>query len=578
MRALLAVSVVLFGLRLWAAAHVGFGDSEALYASWAIHPQPAYLDHPGLIGLVARAIGEGAAPTPARAHVITTLIATLVPWLMVAVARAAGAEKRHAATAGLVLAIVPEIAVGLFALTPDLLLAPLWLGALGLAIVGLAPRVDGGDDGGPPASDRLGPNLRTAGALLGAGLLAGIAASAKVSGLLLVAALAVSYVQIARSGGDARAASVARSLWPWAGVAAGAIVLVPFVYYEGHLGWPMLRHRFVDTQHGAGIAVQNLGALLGGQLVYLSPIVAWLAVVTARDLVRRRNDDVVSRVLFWSFALPIVPLVLLCVWSPVAEPHWLAPPLLALPIHGARRAREAGAILAQRLVRAAIAMGAAFTALAYAWVLVPASAKLIPADVDPKADIASELYGWPQALESVREQMALAATPVDPEGREVVVVGPHWTICAQLHAALPGIHVGCATNIPDDFDRWLPRETWRRADNVLFVTDNRFPGDGADQLPLLVRVSQSRVRILRGGRTARVFDLYLYSRRQGADLAPRPSSAALHASAPAHHGDTEAHAARMLLATDPGHDSHPYPSRDLDLAARGFRLWERGQR
>lgn len=577
MRALVAVSVVLFGLRLWAATHVGFGDSEALYASWAIHPQPAYLDHPGLIGLFARTIGEGAAPTPARAHVVTALLATLIPWLVVAVARAAGAKERRAVAAGLVFAVVPEIAVGLFALTPDLLLAPLWLGALGLAIVGLAPRADEGEHGGAPTSDRLGPNLRTAGALLGAGLLAGVAASAKVSGLLLIAALAVAYVQIARSGEDARAARTARSLWPWAGLAAGAIVLVPFVYYEEHLGWPMLRHRFVDTQHGAGLAAQNLGALLGGQLVYLSPIVLWLALLTARDLVRRRSDDVVARVLFWSFALPIVPLALLCVWSPVAEPHWLAPPLLALPIHAARRASEAGALLGRRIVRAATAMAAVFTTATYAWVLIPGSTKLLPADMDPKLDIASELYGWPQAIESVRQQMALAATPVDPEGREVVVVGPHWTICAQLHAALPGIHVGCATSIPDDFDRWLPRETWRRADDVLFVTDNRFPGDGADQLPLLVRVSQSRVRVLRGGRTARAFDLYLYSRRQGADLAPRPSPAAPHASASSHHGDTGAPIARTLLATDPEHDAHPYSSRHLDLAARGLRMWEREQ-
>jgi hypothetical protein len=112
--------------------------------------------------------------------------------------------------------------------------------------------------------------------------------------------------------------------------------------------------------------------------------------------------------------------------------------------------------------------------------------------------------------------MALASTPFDLEGREVVIVGPHWTVCAQLHAALPGVRVGCTTPIPDDFDRWLPRETWRRADNVLFVTDNRFHGDGAEQLPAHVRVSQSRVRVLRGGRTSRVFDLYLYSRRQTA--------------------------------------------------------------
>ncbi len=509
MLALAALSVVLLAVRLSAAARVGFGDSEALYASWAIHPQPAYLDHPGLVGLVARAIGEGGVPTPGRTHLFTTLVATSVPWLVLLVSRSAGASLRASAIAGLVVAVVPEIAVGLFALTPDLLLAPLWLGAIGLAIVGLSERDD-------PT-----PTTAATGALLGAGLFAGTAAAAKVSGLLLLLALACAYVDVARSakeGTSARAA--ARSVWPWAGLLAGGVVLVPLAAYEAHLDWPMLRHRFVETQTGAGLAARNVGALLGGQLVYLSPVVAIVAAGVAVDLIRRRNDDTASRVLFWSFALPIVPLTLLCLWSPVAEPHWLAPALLTLPIHAARRAGEAVTLVSRRLVQVAVGVAATFTALAHAWVLVPASARLVPDGVDTKADIANELYGWPQATESIREQMTLAATPSDPEGREVVVVGPHWTVCAQLHAALPGVRVGCATPIPDDFDRWLPREAWRRADNVLFVTDNRFPGDGGEQLPALSRVAQSRVRVLRGGRVARTFELYLYSRRQRAEFTP----------------------------------------------------------
>ena len=156
-----------------------------------------------------------------------------------------------------------------------------------------------------------------------------------------------------------------------------------------------------------------------------------------------------------------------------------------------------------------------FTATAHAWVLVPAMNALFPSD-PVRFDIASELYGWPTVIEAVKEQMVTTATPYDPEGREVVVVGPHWTICAQLHAGLPGIHVGCATPIPDDFDRWSARDDWRRADHVLFVTDARFPGDGAEQLPAHVPTSHRRVRVLRGGRTARIFDLYLYAHRQSA--------------------------------------------------------------
>jgi hypothetical protein len=281
----------------------------------------------------------------------------------------------------------------------------------------------------------------------------------------------------------------------------------------------MLRHRFVDTQAGAGVAARNVGALLGGQLLYLSPLLAVLAAVIARDLVRQRARDPLARLLFVAFAVPFVPLVALCLWSPVAEPHWLAPALLALPIHAARRLPEA-ALASRRALVAALLVAGTLTAGAHAWVLVPSSASLLPKGADAKLDLASELYGWPMAIQAVKDQLASGATPFDPLGRDAVVVGPHWTVCAQLHAALPGVRVGCATAVRDDFDGWLPRAAWRRAERVLFVTDNRFPGDGAKELPELVRTAQSRVRVLRGGRTARVFEVFIYDRRAQGMLPP----------------------------------------------------------
>lgn len=509
MLTLATITIVMFVVRLYAASVVGFGDSEALYATWAAHPQPAFLDHPGMIGVVARAIGEGAVPGPLRTHAITSIVATLVPWLIFGTARVFGSTRGGAALAAIVVAVIPETAVGLFALTPDLLLAPAWIGALALAAIGLR---------GPAGSNR------SAAAFVSAGLLAGIACSAKVSGLLLVAALVTGYASVARGsakeqGDEApaawkRARAAVRTLWPWAGVLAGLVTLVPIVLYEAKTGWPMLRHRFVDTQAGAGPAVvlRNVGALLGGQLLYLSPVLALFAVLVARDLHRRRWHDPLTRLLHLSFVIPIVPLLVLCVWSPVAEPHWLAPALLALPIHAARRLGEA-AVASRRGFLIATSVGAGLTIAAHVWVLVPSAARILPADADPKVDIANELYGWPMVVQAIKEQMASAGTPFDPEGREVVVVGPHWTVCAQLHAALPGVRVGCATPVPDDFDAWFPRDQWRRAEHVLFVTDNRYPGDGADQLPALVRSGQSRVRILRGGRTARIFELFMYDRR-----------------------------------------------------------------
>jgi hypothetical protein len=158
-------------------------------------------------------------------------------------------------------------------------------------------------------------------------------------------------------------------------------------------------------------------------------------------------------------------------------------------------------------------VAATWTALAHAYVLVPESVRLAPDGVDMRADIASELYGWPEVLGAAARFAGEAASPFDPEGREVVFVGPHWTICGQLQAGLRDRRVGCATPVPDDFDGWLPRPQWRTADHVLFVSDARFPVDPSRELPSHVLTDRRVVTIRRGGRVTRTFTLSLFARR-----------------------------------------------------------------
>ena len=105
-------SIALLAVRLYASGHIGFGDSEALYACYALHPQPAYLDHPGLIGLVARAIAGGTS-LRLEPRTVTALLATLLPWLVVLAARLAGAAWRGL-VAGLAVAAAPEVSRRVF--------------------------------------------------------------------------------------------------------------------------------------------------------------------------------------------------------------------------------------------------------------------------------------------------------------------------------------------------------------------------------------------------------------------------------------------------------------------------------
>jgi hypothetical protein len=480
--ALAAISLALLGLRLFAATRVGFGDSEALYACWAMHPQPAYLDHPGLTGLVMGLFASpGDAPTPETTHLFTALLATTVPWIAVLAARGAGASWKDACGAGLVMAVVPETAVGLFALTPDSLLAIAWLGALGLGSAGL----------------RAQPNsARSACALLAAGLMAGIAFSSKVTGALLFLALAAAYL-------SAGARKHSRAVWPWGGLVAGAIIAAPIILFEARSGGPMLGHRLIDTQTGAGLSVRNVAATLGGQLLYVSPLLAVLAVPLGVDLVRRRMSSPETALLFWAFVIPGTTLLALSLWSAVAEPHWLAPALVALPIYWAKRP-----LFSTRLRKASVATALALSLGAHAWVLIPALGS------SPRYDIARELYGWPKALAAVREVNASILG-------DRVVVGPHWIVCAQLHAALgPSVPVGCATPVRDDFDDWLPRDEWRRTETILFVSDDRFDVDVTQLFPDRVVTRRERIMVASGRAAGRVFSIQLLSKR-GTAASPR---------------------------------------------------------
>jgi hypothetical protein len=474
----LLASAVLFVVRWYAASRLGFGDSEALYACYALHPQPVYLDHPGLVGILARLLGGGDIPSPVQAHRWTAVLATLAPFAGACAARAIGASWPGSAVAALSLIATPQIAVGLFGLTPDLLLIVAFYGAVAFAALALAS---------PPGS------LAALAASLGAGIAVGLACDAKVSGALLLVGLVLGY-------GSPAARPHLRTIAPYAGLLVALIMVAPAAFDEIARGYPMLRHRLVDTQSGAGPSFRNLGALLGGQILYVTPPILLGAWYALRDLVRRRHADGISWLLF-AITVASLPLVLLSLLSRVAEPHWMAPVYLALPLHLARHAENLPRLLSARLARIAVALGGAVTAAVHAWVLLPLGPRLLGTSYVPRYDLVNDLFAWQQALPTLVRALDDSTEPGRPPP---VVIGAHWTICAQVHAALPrSVLVGCNGPIADDFSRWLPKEIWMQAPVLLYVSDDRYP----DLEPLLpkdrVLAGVWRAAVRRGGRPVR---------------------------------------------------------------------------
>ncbi len=260
--AAMAASLVLLLLRLYAAERLGFGDAEALYACYARHPQPVYLDHPGLIGVVARMLGRGDAPSPFAAHIGTALLSTAAPWVGALAARAAGASWTASAFAAVALMLAPEISVGLFGLTPDLPLMILWYVAVGASAWAL--RAQAG-------------SFRALVSALVSGFATGLACDSKASGVLLLVGLAMAW---AAKPARAHRATLA----PWGGLVLALLLFSPIVLDEIERGFPMLRHRLVETQKGAGLSLRNMAALLGGQLLYVTPPLLWAGIQVARDL------------------------------------------------------------------------------------------------------------------------------------------------------------------------------------------------------------------------------------------------------------------------------------------------------
>jgi hypothetical protein len=354
--------------------------------------------------------------------------------------------------------LAPEISVGLFGMTPDLLLFVLWYVAVLFASLALQSA---------PGSARC---LLAA---LASGFATGLACDAKLSAVLLLGGLLLAWMSPAARPHRA-------TLAPWASLVVALVVFSPVVLDEIERGFPMLRHRLVETQSGAGLSPRNVVSLVGGQLLYLTPPLAWAAVKVGRDLYERRNQDVVSS-LFWSVTVTALPLVLLACVSRVAEPHWVAPLYLALPLHFARRRgavpkSHSPALVGSTLARLTLAVGAAAVGVAHAWVLFPLGPKLLGSKYVARYDLANDLYAWrtgvPLVERALMQSLVLDAPPP-------VLVAPHWTVCAQIHAALPAsVLVGCEGDIPDDFSRWLPRSTWERAPVILYVSDDRF-GDAA---------------------------------------------------------------------------------------------------
>lgn len=434
--AAILTSLALLGLRLDLARVLGLGDAEALYFAYGLHPQPAYLDHPGLIGWIARGLGPDASPF--LIHGCAALAATALPWAGVAAARALGADRRSALYSYFPLALLPELSLGSCAFTPNLPLAYAWIAAL--ACTGWALR--------QPAA-----RFATLLAYLGVGTAAALCCLSKTSGWVL--ALSLGWVWMQR-------AELARfrTLGPWAGLIMFGILTLPLLdWWRGH---------GVSLHGSSDVSWQRVLLVSVRPLVSATPPFLFAGALVARSLWAPERTTPVDRLLRLALALPVLPLWLLGLYAS-SEAEWLTPAYVVLSLQAARTLP-----LRAGLAKSCVGVGWGLALLGWCWLRtdLPYLVGQLAGGYDPAWDVSSDLYAWGPGRELLDNAVVGARQRT---GQTPLVVGPHWAVCAQADVALGGrVPVGCDSAELDDYDYWSRAANWPDAETILFVTDSRF--------------------------------------------------------------------------------------------------------
>jgi 4-amino-4-deoxy-L-arabinose transferase-like glycosyltransferase len=286
-----------FVIRLALAAWLPAGNDEAYYYAYALNPSLSYFDHPPVVALLAGfgpAITGIAGPFTIRLGAIVLFVATSL--LFYRLARSF-TDERGAFFALLALNCCPLTILGACAaVLPDASLAICWTGALLILRRILL-------------TEESTPTDWTA-----AGVLSGLAMLSKYHGFLLPGLLGM-YLLIYRR-------DLLKTPWPHVyGVVALAVFSPVLIWNAQH---DFVSFRFQGARAGGGgLSLKYVAMTIGGQLGYLTPMIAipmaWIIGRSIRNL--WRDKDAQWRFYLFFGSAPVLVFMFIGLTRKIL-PHW----------------------------------------------------------------------------------------------------------------------------------------------------------------------------------------------------------------------------------------------------------------
>ncbi len=405
--------LLLAAVRVWYAATHDLVQDEAYYWQWSRHLDWGYYDNTPLAALVIRVFTTLLGPTTlgVRAGAIFCSIITAV-FIYLLAKRLLGVPAALLAT--LVAGIVPFFAAGGLLMTQD----PVHM-ALFSATLYVVHRA---------LTDRPGWPW-----WVGAGLLAGLTAQAKLNGLLLLPGVFL-YLLLSPT---------ARLTWlrrpqPYV---AGLIALAgfsPFVWWNhthGNVFWIHIGVMGSRRGRHAGL-LEYLGNFLGAQAALLSPLIFLTYLYTLHDGWRRGaqgGDE--ARLFLWCPSVVVLGATILVSLRSKVEGNWAVTAyvtgliLVADVLWRAWQGRGRVWAAINIGLAALISLAVYYPAPVYSTVLPIIAALHIKAD--PTQDRLNELYGWRQMAARVQQERAAM-------GGDPFVFGVNYRMPSEAAFYLPG--------------------------------------------------------------------------------------------------------------------------------------------